>query len=73
MMEEESDVKSICLKNCFKYQADQQNIGESLLEDSQRQPPNAGDSYECRFCQKTFASDSRLRRHGDTVHSSERR
>lgn len=71
MEEPSEDVKNICLKQCFKYQAE--NTGQ---DEGQRLPPvepMEGGCYECRFCAKTFATDSRLKRHGDTVHSSERR
>lgn len=74
------DVKNICLKQCFKYQTENnEQLGSDLMDEIQRQqhqqPPSAseGGSYECRFCRKPFTTDSRLKRHSHTVHSSERR
>lgn len=69
MEEPSEDVKNICLKQCFKYKAENEEDEPVRLPDHNTQ----GGSYECRFCQKSFATESRLKRHGDTVHSSERR
>lgn len=70
MEEPSEDVKNICLKQCFKYKAENTEEND---DESYRQPAAPEDSYECRFCRKCFATESRLKRHGDTVHSSERR
>lgn len=68
----EEDMKNICLKQCFKFKTE--NTDQNDHDEQQRQLPGPAEgSYECRFCQKTFATDARLKRHGDTVHSSERR
>lgn len=74
MEEPNEDVKNICLIQCFKYQAESAEHDGSLGQPvQQEQQPSEGGSYECRFCRKAFATDARLKRHGDTVHSSERR
>lgn len=70
---QDEDVKNICLKQCFKYKTESTDTEQSDESLRQNSGPGPEGHYECRFCQKTFQSDSRLKRHGDTVHSSERR
>lgn len=67
------DVKNICLKQCFKFKVEPSEQGELLLNDLDREPAHPDAFYECRFCRKRFTSDTHLKRHSDTVHSSERR
>lgn len=110
------DVKSRCLKQCFKYQTSdhvqqihhqpqQQSIvgnGDILIKDEYKTEPEAiyfidavesaiaagggGDEseagvslcdtdkiFDCRICGKTYDNETQLKRHFDTVHSSERR